>query len=57
MSLWEGYEEDDDYECDPEDDEDDDSLDCGMERNGQCSMAGSEQCDFECPLMLEIQVR
>jgi hypothetical protein len=23
---------------------------CGMGRDGQCSMAGSEDCDFECPV-------
>lgn len=58
MSLWEGYEEEeDDYEFDPEDEEDDELMDCGMDRSGQCSMAGSEQCDFECPLMLEIHMR
>ncbi len=22
---------------------------CGMDQSGQCSMAGSEECDFECP--------
>lgn len=24
---------------------------CGMDANGQCSLAGSEDCDFECPRM------
>lgn len=23
--------------------------DCGMDANGFCSKAGSEECDFECP--------
>lgn len=23
--------------------------DCGLGRDGQCSMAGTEHCDFECP--------
>jgi hypothetical protein len=23
--------------------------DCGQDRNGYCSKAGSEECDFECP--------
>ena len=22
---------------------------CGMDRDGQCSQAGTEYCDFECP--------
>lgn len=29
-------------------------FDCGMDRSGQCSMAGSEDCDFECPVMADI---
>jgi len=24
-------------------------ADCGMDRSGSCSKAGSEECDFECP--------
>lgn len=33
------------------DDEPDDEWgdDCGLMHNGQCSMAGTEHCDFECP--------
>lgn len=38
------------------DDEDEDNLDieddfdeCGMMPNGQCTMAGSEWCDWDCP--------
>ena len=27
----------------------DDYLDCGLSADGQCSMAGSEECDWECP--------
>lgn len=42
---------------DPYDDEADDMdpdeeflmYECGMNRNGQCSMAGSEDCDWRCP--------
>ena len=36
--------------CDP-DDLDDDwiDIDCGLQRDGQCSQAGTEHCDFECP--------
>lgn len=28
---------------------------CGMEMDGQCSMAGSEECDFECPVMRDLR--
>lgn len=48
-----------DYDFDPSmpDDEhdiagdDDSELDvmCGLARDGQCSQAGTEHCDFECP--------
>lgn len=24
---------------------------CGMDAHGRCSMAGTEDCDFECPRM------
>lgn len=41
---------------DPSDDEDDDDyfegediFDCGWDGENGCSMAGSEDCDFECP--------
>lgn len=37
--------DDDDHEF--EDDEDD--FDCGLARDGQCSKAGSEECDWSCP--------
>ncbi len=43
---------DEDYEdsdCDYEDDEDPD-FDCGWTpEGGGCSLAGTEDCDFECP--------
>ncbi len=29
--------------------EDEDYSDCGWTPGGGCSMAGSEECDFECP--------
>ena len=28
---------------------------CGMDRHGQCSLAGSEDCDFECPVMARMR--
>ena len=39
-----------DYEDDDEPAEDDDLFyaDCGLGPDGQCSKAGSEECDFEC---------
>ena len=41
--LIDGEFEDDDL------DEEDDSFDCHMDRNGACGKAGSEECEFECP--------
>jgi hypothetical protein len=38
------YDDEDHY-----DPEDDDWFDCGMMPNGQCSKAGSEECDWDCP--------
>lgn len=44
---WE-FAEDEDF--DTFDGESDDSeFDCAMDRDGNCGMAGSEECDFECP--------
>lgn len=43
--------DDDDFGLD---DDDDEFFDCHMDRNGQCGKAGSEECDFECPVMAEI---
>jgi hypothetical protein len=46
--------------CDYHDDEDEDSdreADCGRWRNGrlvpQCSLAGTEWCDWDCPIGIE----
>jgi len=43
---------DDDYDSDDFDrDEDDDLMDeCGLMDGGQCMMAGTEHCDFSCPM-------
>lgn len=35
-------------ETDP-DDEDDRMQDCGMMPDGQCMLAGTEWCDWDCP--------
>lgn len=41
-----GYE----YDDEPDDDFEDDGLDeCGMMADGQCALAGSEWCDWDCP--------
>lgn len=45
---WEPRDEDEDL-----DDEDDWPLDCHMHADGQCGAAGSEHCEFECPVMRE----
>lgn len=49
---------DDFYEDDDiEEDEDDGADECGRWRNGlldaQCLKAGSEECDWECPIGLD----
>jgi hypothetical protein len=40
--------DDDDYDLD------DEPFDCHMRPDGQCGAAGSEECDFECPIMVAI---
>lgn len=40
---------DDDNEYDDDGDDDWLDLECGLMHDGQCSMAGTEHCDFECP--------
>ena len=40
-----------DYDDDEPDDGDDWDLNCHMMPDGQCSTAGSEDCEFECPHM------
>jgi hypothetical protein len=42
-------EEFDDWDDDGEEEEWE--FDCAMGRDGQCDKAGSEECDFECPVM------
>lgn len=63
MSLWEAYDENDpaDWEDSPDfddcEDEDDAVYDCAMQADGNCGKAGSEECDFECPLRDEADLR
>lgn len=40
------FDDGDDYEEDPMEAAE---LDCGLGGDGQCSLAGSEHCDFCCP--------
>lgn len=40
---------DDDNEYDDDDGDDSWMDECGLMPNGQCTMAGSEHCDFSCP--------
>jgi hypothetical protein len=44
--------EDEDYYDEPDEiDPDEEALDeCRLMPDGQCLLAGSEQCDFECPM-------
>lgn len=45
----------DDAELDEYDEfEEEWQFNCGMDRHGYCGKAGSRECDFECPIMLEI---
>ena len=39
----------DDDHFDGEDDDDFLEMECGLMRDGQCSQAGTEHCDFVCP--------
>lgn len=49
----EGDEDDSDYPAagrgDDWDDEDESEFDCGWVRGVGCQLAGTEECDFECP--------
>lgn len=40
-----------DFDEDELDDEDD--FDCGMTSDGGCTLAGTEECDWECPYSYE----
>ena len=42
-----GPEDDDDGDYDPEDEFE---FDCHLGPDGQCGKAGSEECDWECPM-------
>lgn len=39
----------DHYDEEDDDFEEEDDFDCGLMADGQCTMAGSEDCDFSCP--------
>lgn len=38
-----------DFEAELDERDDEFEFDCGMDRNGVCGKAGSEECEFECP--------
>lgn len=42
--------DDTEYDDDPRDwdEEDGDDMDCGLMADGQCMLAGTEWCDWEC---------
>jgi hypothetical protein len=44
---WRGDDDDDD---DGDWDDEESDPDCGLMEDGQCMQAGTEQCDFGCPL-------
>jgi hypothetical protein len=41
------------YELDDYEEDEEEFLDCAMDRHGACGKAGSEECDFECPYRAE----
>lgn len=49
MRAWTQDDIDDQMIVDAEDD--DEYFDCHMGPDGQCGAAGSEECDWECPVM------
>jgi hypothetical protein len=44
----------DEMEVDDWEEDEYESFDCHMGRDGLCGAAGSEECDFECPYMRDI---
>lgn len=44
----------DDPDFDETDEDEEWEFDCGMDRDGLCGKAGSEECDFECPFRDEM---
>lgn len=50
MSNPSRFDYDDDPDFDNVDEEDEDEFfDCGMTPDGLCQLAGTEDCDWECP--------
>jgi hypothetical protein len=49
MTEDDGFHSIDDYQGDGWDDDDDGEFDCGWVRGVGCQLAGTEECDFECP--------
>lgn len=43
------FDEDDDNSSEEEDELEEAMGECGLDREGACSLAGSEWCEFECP--------
>lgn len=43
-----------DYIDDDFEENDEDAIDCAMGPDGQCGKAGSEECDWDCPIMASI---
>lgn len=39
-----------DLDLDEDDEEAEAELNCGSRRSGQCDLAGTEYCDWSCPL-------
>jgi hypothetical protein len=44
------YDDFDDFDNEYDEDEDDLMDECGMMPDGYCTLAGTEWCDWECPM-------
>lgn len=49
MHHEDNYDDEDDLGFDDEDAIEELLSECGQTRDGDCTMAGTEYCDFECP--------
>jgi hypothetical protein len=47
---WKTTNPEDDFDETDSDDFDELMQECGLGHDGQCSMAGTEHCDFVCPM-------
>jgi hypothetical protein len=48
MERYDGYPYDDE-EIEDEDENENEEFDCHLEPDGSCGLAGTEECDWDCP--------